>query len=41
MIDFIVKNTLYKEADVLKKLESGEEELEEFYLQIVDIVNRR
>ena len=41
MIDFIVKNTLYKEKEVLKKLESGEEELEEFYLQIVDIVNRR
>ena len=41
MIDFIVKNTLYRKDEVLKKLESGEEELEDFYLQILNIVNTK
>lgn len=41
MIDYVVKNTLYTKNDVLKKLESGEEELDELYLQILDIQNRK
>ncbi len=41
MIDFIVKNTLYNKNDVTKMIESGERELEDFYLDIVDTVNRR
>lgn len=41
MIDYVVKNTLYTKNDVLKKLESGEEELNDLYLQIVDIQNRK
>ena len=41
MIDFIVKNTLYRKPEVLQKIESGERNLEDFYLDIVDIVNRK
>lgn len=41
MIDYIVGHTLYTKQDVLKKLESGEEELDELYLQILDIQNRK
>jgi hypothetical protein len=41
MIDFIVKNTLYNKNEVTKMIESGERELEDFYLDIVDTVNRR
>jgi hypothetical protein len=41
MIDFIVKNTLYSKPEVLQKIESGERDLEDFYLDIVDVVNRR
>ena len=41
MIEYIVKNTLYREKDVLKKIESGEEDLEDLYLHIVDIQNRK
>ena len=40
MIDFIDKNTAYKRQDIIDKIESGERGLEEFYLDIVDIVNR-
>lgn len=40
MIDFIVKNTLYTKNEVMQKLESGERELEDFYLDIVGVVNR-
>jgi hypothetical protein len=40
MIDFIVRNTLYKEEDVIEKIESGEESLEDLFLQIVDIQNK-
>jgi hypothetical protein len=38
MIDYIVKNTLYRRPEVIEKLESGEIDLEDFYLNIVDIV---
>ena len=41
MIDFIVKNTLYTKPEVLKKIESGERDLEDFYLDIMNIVNRK
>ena len=35
MIDFIAKNTLYNKNEVTKMIESGERELEDFYLDIV------
>ena len=41
MIDFIDKNTLYKRQDIIDKIESGERDLEDFYLDIVDTVNRK
>ena len=41
MIDFIVKNTLYTKPEVIKKIESGQRNLEDFYLDIVDIVNTK
>ena len=41
MIDFIVKNTLHRRPDVIKKIESGQRNLEDFYLDIVDVVNTR
>ena len=40
MIDYVVNNTGYSEEDVIEKIESGEEDLEDLYLQIVDIQNR-
>jgi len=41
MIDFIVNNTLYRKPEVLQKIESGERDLEDFYLDIVDTVQRK
>ena len=41
MINYIVKNTLYNKEEVIEKIESGEEDLEDFYLQIVDIINNK
>jgi hypothetical protein len=41
MIDYIVKHTLYSEEDVIKKIESEEETLEDLYLHILDIQNRK
>jgi hypothetical protein len=41
MIDFIVKNTLNRRPEVIKTIESGQRNLEDFYLDIVDIVNRK
>lgn len=41
MIDFIVKNTLYTKPEVIKKIESGERDLEDFYLDIVDTIERK
>lgn len=40
MIDYIVKNTLYNKKEVINKINSGED-LEELYLHIVDIQNRK
>lgn len=41
MIDFVVKNTLYNREDVLEKINSGEEILDDLYLQIKDIVKQK
>ena len=41
MIDFIVKNTLHRRPDVIKKIESGQRNLEDFYLDIFDVVNTK
>jgi hypothetical protein len=41
MIDFIANNTAYRREEVVKKLESGERDIEDFYLDIVDIVKRK
>ena len=41
MIDFIDKNTLYKRQEIIDKIESGERDLEDFYLDIIDTVERR
>ena len=41
MIDFIVKNTLYTKPEVIQQTESGERDLEDFYLDIAEIVNRK
>jgi hypothetical protein len=41
MIDFIVKNTLHRKPDVIKTIESGRRNLEDFYLDIVDVVNSK
>ena len=39
MIDYIVKHTLYNEREVIEKIKAGEN-LDDFYLHIVDIQNR-
>lgn len=41
MVNFIVKNTLYRRDEVVKKIESGERKIEDFYLDIVDTVDRK
>ena len=41
MIDFIANNTAYRREEVVKKIESGERDLEDFYLDIVDTVKRK
>ena len=41
MIDFIDKNTLHKRQDIINKVESGERDLEDFYLDIVDTINKK
>jgi len=41
MIDYIVNNTLYYKDDVIGKIESGERDLDDFYLDIVDTVKRK
>jgi hypothetical protein len=40
MIDYIVRNTLYKKEDVIETIESGEESLEDLFLHIVDLQNK-
>jgi len=41
MIDFITNNTAYRREEVVKKIESGERDVEDFYLDIVDTVKRK
>ena len=41
MIDYIVNNTLYRKDEVIKKIESGERDLDDFYLDMVDTVKRK
>jgi hypothetical protein len=41
MIDFINNNTAYRREEIIDKLESGERDLEDFYLDIVDTVKRK
>jgi len=41
MIDFIDKNTGYRRQEIIDKIESGERDLEDFYLDIVDTVKRK
>jgi hypothetical protein len=41
MIDFIDKNTAYRREEIIDKIESGDETLEDLYLHIVDIQNRK
>ena len=41
MINFIDKNTAYKRQEIIDKIESGERDLEDFYLDIVDTVERK
>ncbi len=41
MIDFIDKNTLYKRQEIISKIESGERDLEDFYLDILGIVKQK
>lgn len=41
MIDFIYKNTAYTREEIIDKIESGDETLEDLYLHIVDIQNRK
>jgi hypothetical protein len=41
MLDYIVNNTAYYRDEVVKKIESGERDLEDFYLDIVDTVKRK
>lgn len=41
MIDFIDKNTGYKRQEIIDQIKSGERDLEDFYLDIVDIIKRK
>lgn len=41
MIDYIVDHTLYTKLQVLHKIESGEENLDDLFLQIMNIQNRK
>jgi hypothetical protein len=41
MVDFIDNNTGYKRQEIIDKITSGERDLEDFYLDIVDTVEHR
>jgi len=41
MIDFIDKNTAYTRQEIINKIESGERDLEDFYLDIVDTAKQK
>ena len=41
MINFIDKNTLYTRQEILNMIKSGKRDLEDFYLDIVEVVKRK
>jgi hypothetical protein len=41
MIDFMYKNTAYTRKEIINKIESGERDLDDFYLDILDTVKRK
>jgi hypothetical protein len=41
MIDYIVRNTLYNKEDLIQRIESGDENLDDLYLHVVDIWDKR
>ncbi len=41
MIEFIYNNTAYRKEEIIDKIESGERDLEDFYLDIMGIVKRK
>lgn len=41
MIDYIVNNTLYTKDEVIDRIKTGKENLEDFYLHILDTQNRK
>jgi len=41
MIDYIAKNTLYSRDEVVNKVESGDADLDELFLHIMDIQDRK
>ena len=41
MLEFIVSNTLYRRDEVVNQIESGERDLEDFYLDIVNTVENK
>lgn len=41
MIEFIVNNTLHRRDEVINQIETGERDLEDFYLNIVNIVKNK
>ena len=41
MIDYIANNTLYSKDEVINRINSGQDDLHDFYLHIVDIQNRK
>ena len=41
MIDYITNNTLYRKDEVIDRINSGQEDLDDFYLHILDSQNRK
>jgi hypothetical protein len=41
MIDFIYNNTAYGKSEIMDLINTGERDLEDFYLDVVDTVNRK
>ena len=41
MIDFLYDNTAYRREEIIDKIESGERDLDDFYLDMVDTVKRK
>ena len=41
MIDYIANNTAYSRKEVVNRIESGQEDLDDMFLHITDIQNRK